>query len=99
MANATFGATSSGNQVSNGFFSNIADWAKGIGTIAGTVGQVYNDIRHPAPVGSGSPDLIKQPTYTGNGDTTGSVREQPKDYTMWIIGGVAVVAAIVLLRK
>lgn len=110
MSNVTGMAVSSGNQVNNSFFSRLTDWftnagnaaqtiGQGAGQIAGTVGNVIRSVRNPVPVGSGAPDLIGQPTYSGGTNTTGSLREQPKDYTLWIVGGVAVIAAVVLLRK
>lgn len=101
MSSSTFGGTTmaSGNRINDGgFFSNVSDWAGRIGGIAGAIGGALNP--QPPAQGSVPPVIREQPTYQGPGNTTGTpTNDKPMNYTPFIIGGVAILALVLILKK
>jgi hypothetical protein len=84
----------------NSFWSvirNIGQVGETIGTITRNVSPIWN----PNPTTPVTPNPTSRVNPTDQGNTTGTSVSGGKvmEYMPWIIGGVAVIAAIYLLKK
>lgn len=101
MGNATGFAVSSVDQQDSGFFSSIDRFVSGIGSVVNNTRGFYDNLRRPAPVGTGSDQFqggTQQPTYIGPADTVKQQTVIPNYMPYFMIGG-GVLLLVLLLKK
>ena len=99
MSNAGPGSMQIGASQENGFWSSIRNIGQ-IGETIGTVVRSVSPIWNPTPSTPQAPNPTSRVNPTDQGNTTGtSITGSSTNYMPWVLGGVAVIAAIYFLKK